>query len=107
MKTPAVATFLACLGTAAAQGVTITLPSGVSIPSGISLPSGVSIVSAEATSTAQANANRRYHKRQNGGGFSISGLSIGVQQTNTNGVAAQQTDQANAAIADDTVSGNA
>ncbi|KAL2179679.1 uncharacterized protein P884DRAFT_298031 [Thermothelomyces heterothallicus CBS 202.75] len=97
MKSATVATLLACLGTAAAQGVTISLPSGVSLPSGITLPSGVSIVTAGATSTAQANANRRYHKRQNGG-FSISGLSIGLQRT-ANNAAAQQTDQANAANA--------
>jgi hypothetical protein len=74
---------------AAAQDVTVTLPSGVSLPSGVTLPSGVSVVSATATSST-AQANRRYHKRQ-GGGIG-GGFSIG-QQTRTNN-AAQQTRQA-------------
>ena len=79
---------------AAAQGVTISLPSGVSIPSGVTLPSGVSVVTATSTSST-AQANRRYHKRQGGGigGFTgISGFSIGQQTRTNNG--AQQTGQA-------------
>ncbi|KAK4153773.1 hypothetical protein C8A00DRAFT_33458 [Chaetomidium leptoderma] len=88
MKFTSAAIFAAIFATASAQ-VTISLPSGVSIPSGVTLPSGVSVVTASATSTAKAK--KRYHRRQNlGGGISgISGLSIGLQQTQAN--AAQQT----------------
>jgi len=103
-----VATVIAAMAIAvSAQGVTISLPSGVTIPSGVTLPSGVAVVPAGATSTttAQANANnrvfnKRFNRRQGGGGAGggaggagitgISGFSFNLaQQTET--AAAQQT----------------
>jgi hypothetical protein len=98
MKTVIATVCAALFTTAAAQGVTISLPSGVSIPSGVTLPSGVSVVTATPTSST-AQVNQRYHARQNvGGGASafsgLSGFSISVQQTRTN--AAQPTAQGSA-----------
>jgi hypothetical protein len=102
MKTVIATVCAALFTTAAAQGVTISLPSGVSIPSGVTLPSGFSISAQQTrTNAAQptAQANQRYHARQNvGGGASafsgLSGFSISVQQTRTN--AAQPTAQGSA-----------